>query len=248
MYENNLCLYFIMKLALLLYGLTKETYFHHWDKVHEGLRRGNRLARKKMKVDWEKSYKNYQEYIFDYFKKKGYDIDIYFVSNEINYDERVKLERAYKCVSCAYMSSQKLPEARNLKVEKVIELCLESKRKYDHVLITRFDLYFMKDFNKSNIQFDKLNIVSSLNSFRGNLRAICDNFYLMPYEYLEKFLNVLKQNRDKMAHWIGDKFENINGKEFINFILDEKTRVRDLSFYKIIREAYVPVYARGLFM
>ena len=53
---------------------------------------------------------------------------------------------------------------RNKKIDEVVDLCLNSNKHYDLVLITRFDLLFQKDFNQSNINLDKFNLVSILES------------------------------------------------------------------------------------
>ena len=59
-----------MRLALLLFGLSKHSY-EHWD------------MKKINTCDYKTSYDNYQEYIFNYFKQKGYQIDVYFSTNEM---------------------------------------------------------------------------------------------------------------------------------------------------------------------
>ena len=47
---------------------------------------------------------------------------------------------------------------------------------------------FQKDFDESNIQYDKFNLVSLLE----NPQYICDNFYLFPYKYLHTFSEICK--------------------------------------------------------
>ena len=69
--------------------------------------------------------------------------------------------------------------SRNDKVKKVIELCLSSNNKYDHVLITRFDLDFKKKFSECNFDFNSFNIISQTGK-----KTICDNFYFMPFNLL----------------------------------------------------------------
>ena len=52
---------------------------------------------------------------------------------------------------------------------------------YDYVILTRLDIYFMKDF--LNIDFTKLNLVSVLQD-----NNVCDdNFYLIPKKYIPLF-------------------------------------------------------------
>lgn len=67
-------------------------------------------------------------------------------------------------------------------------------------------------------------------------RLICDNFYLFPYKYLKDFSNMVNKNQFKMFHEIKMDIENINGKDFVNYILNNHTNVKRLSFYKIQRK------------
>jgi len=119
----------------------------------------------------------------------------------------------------------------------VIELCLKSNIKYDLVLITRFDLLFQKDFNNSNIQLDKFNLVSILE--KPNL--ICDNFYLFPHKYLEDFLKIINNKKINTSHhYLKYDIEGINGKDFVNYILNNNKGIGRLEFYKIVRTYVKP--------
>lgn len=111
-------------------------------------------------------------------------------------------------------------------------MCLSSNIEYDLVLITRFDLLFQKDFKESNIQLDKFNLVSILEKDH----LICDNFYLFPYKYLEKFYNIIVNKSINISHHcLKSDIENINGKDFVNYILNNYCNVGNLEFYKICR-------------
>ena len=79
---------------------------------------------------------------------------------------------------------------------------------------------------------DKFNLVSILE--KPNL--ICDNFYLFPYKHLKNFSNIVKKNIKKNAHQIKEDIENINGTDYINYILNENVRLHYLTFYKIVRD------------
>lgn len=205
------------KLALLLFGMSKQEYIH-W-------KRGKKLT------NYENSYDNYQEYIYNFFLNKGYNIDIYFVTNILDDIEKDKILNKYKPINYEFIGNKdNIFYSRNLKFKRVIELCIESKITYDLVLITRFDLHFKKNFNNVNIKFDKLNLVSILE--KPNL--ICDNFYLFPYKYLNDLLNVVNKNIYKSFHYIKDDIENINGKNFVNYIFNENLTISKLSFYKIV--------------
>ena len=100
-------------------------------------------------------------------------------------------------------------EKRNIKVKTVLELCSKSGIVYDNILLTRFDLHFYKKITDVKINYDKFNIpnlLSNINWRRAqnqqstfpphNMRFFSeDNFYLFPYKYLNKFLNMISENQ-----------------------------------------------------
>lgn len=209
-----------MKLAVLLFGLSKCEYTH-W-------------VNKKYVIDYEKSYENYKEFIFDYFSKKGYDIDVYFTTNTLEDKDKKEICEKYKPICCSFMENTNTGNIninRNKRFNEVIDLCLTSGIHYDLVLITRFDLLFQKDFAKSNIQLDKFNLVSILEKPNG----ICDNFYLLPYPYLQPFSTIVKRNLNNSLHWIQEELYDALNITSFNYILNEHCSIRYLSFYKIVR-------------
>ena len=209
-----------MKLAVLLSGMSKmENYTHH---------HGNR----KVTIDYEKSYENYEEYIFNYFKNIGYDIDIYFTTNMLDDQNKKKIYGKYKPVKCNFIENKKnVIISKNEKLADVINLCLDSNITYDLILITRFDLLFQKKFDESNINFNKINIVSILEQ----PHLICDNFYLFPYECLKEFSDIVKENLNNSLHWLQGPLYRKFGTESVNYILNENSSIPGLSFYKIVR-------------
>ena len=208
-----------MKCALLLYGLSFCKYKHWYSK-------------KTLQIDYKDSYDNYQKYIYKYFHDKGYSIDVYFSTNISNNEEHKKIIKKYNPIRYSFIKKEKNRIlSRSKKLLSVIELCLNNNVDYDLVLITRFDLLFQKDFEKSNIKLDKFNLVSILKEGY----TICDNFYLFPFSKLKQFHEITKKNINKSFHYIKDDIEKIDNKEFVNYILNEKTNIGNLSFYKIVR-------------
>lgn len=208
-----------MKIALLLFGMSYCEYTHWYSK-------------KKLKINYMNSYDNYQNYIYKYFYDKGYDIDVYFTTNILSDEEKNNLIKKYKPVKYSFIKNKKNKIlSRNEKLVNVIELCLNNNIKYDLVLVTRFDLFFNKDFSKSNIILEKFNLVSVLE----NNNLICDNFYLFPFYLLEKFYIIVKKNFKISHHLIKKDLEKINGTAYINYILNEKKIINQLTFYKIVR-------------
>lgn len=212
-----------MKLAVLLFGISKQNHYKHWHPI---------IDNRDFIIDYNYSYDNYKKYIFEYFENKGYEIDIYFCSNKLDENDSIDIIKKYNPVKHSFIDNEtNIHISRNKKLDKVIDLCLETNNNYDLILITRFDLIFRKNFNESNIILNKFNLVSILDDPNG----ICDNFYLFPYKYLESFSKVVKKNLFSNFHTIKNDIENINGPEFINYILSENVPIGNLSFYKIVR-------------
>ena len=214
------------KIALLLFGMSK-TIYHHWSQK-QGL----------LEINYMNSFSNYQKYIFKYFQEKGYQIDVYFSTNMMTDEEQKELIKTYKPVSYSFNKNLKNKiSSRNDKLDKVIDLCLQSKINYDLVLITRFDLLFKRDFNELNINLNRFNLVSILEK----KKLICDNFYLFPFTVLKQFSELVKRNKHKSFHKIKseiDKIKSIRGRfgtGFVTYILNEKKSVGSLSFYSIVR-------------
>jgi hypothetical protein len=210
-----------MKLAVLLFGMSKCENKHFYHPI-------------KYSIDYSNSYANYKEFIFDFFSKKGYDIDVYFATNHLEDKDRTKLCDTYNPVRCSFVEDDPYGNNnvnRNKRFNKVIDLCMESGIQYDLILITRFDLLFQKDFNTSNIELDKFNLVSILEVPHG----ICDNFYLFPYHFFQPFSTIVKRNLYKSFHWIQSELYDTLSKSSVNYILNEHCQISELSFYKIVR-------------
>ena len=210
-----------MKLALILFGISLEiNRYWQYGALYS--------------IDYNNSYDNYQRYIFDYFKDKGYNIDVYISTNNLNSENDIaEIIDKYKPVK--YRIADDCEDyiiSRNKKLESAIDLCIEGGGEYDLVLITRFDLLFQKDFADSNIQLDKINIVSVLE--RPNL--ICDNFYLFPHKYLKDFQQVIRKCANINHRNIKNDLEKIAP---INYVLNENRDISELSFYKIAKTSYI---------
>jgi hypothetical protein len=186
----------------------------------------------KVQINYLLNYDNYKEYIFNFLHNKGYSIDVYFCTNNSSDIIEKKIIETYQPIKYLFIKNERNKEiSRNKKLIKVIELCINNNINYDIVLITRFNLLFKKSFEESNIKLDKFNLVSILE--RDNL--VCDNFYLFPFSKLNKFYEISKNNFNKSFHKIKDEIENIENKEFVNYILSENKKIAKLSFYEIVR-------------
>jgi hypothetical protein len=205
------------KLALLLFGIS---YQVNKDKY----------------INYKFSLENYKEFIYLYFENLGYTIDVFFSTNDQNAKE-CELIKDYKPIKHSFIRNRTKPKervrSRNEKIISVVELCIQSNIKYDNILITRFDLLFKKKFSESNIQFDKINIVSALK----NPDLICDNFYFMSYSHLKSFLDMMYKFKKISFYLIKKELEAIGA---INYICPENCQVENLSFYKIKRNIVLP--------
>ena len=145
------------KLALLLFGISYREHFHQWSK-------------RNVKIDYKKSLENYKTFIFEYFEKLGYKIDVFFATNEIDNDEKEKLLEIYKPVDCIFLEhANEKRTGRNEKFRNVIDLCVKHKdNNYDHVLITRFDLLFQKNFQESVQYFVRISKTALIFLFDNN--------------------------------------------------------------------------------
>jgi len=199
------------KLAVIFYGISYLKNYKHRDRF-------------RYNIDYNDSYLNYQTYIFNYFKMKGYTCNIYYVTNNI--EDKEKLEECYKPIKCNYIDidDTNYHYCKNIKLVNAIDLCLKENIIYDHCLITRFDLLFNDTFD--NLNYEKINLISILEK----PTYICDNFYFMPYSLLSKFYDVCLKNIKISHHHIQSDIENVSS---IHYLKNEYVIIQHLSFYKI---------------
>ncbi len=183
-------------------------------------------------INFTRSILNYKQYIYLYFLNLGYTIDTFIITDAI-YDDNIRniLLTSYNPVKYFFFKQS----SRNEKIKKIIEICLDysthNNIEYETCLLTRFDLLFQKSFFESNIKLKMFNVVSELE----NIIGICDNFYVFPFIYLMEFYNIIKDTTIN-HHCIKNNISNFTN---INYILNERCFVRELNFYKIVRNENV---------
>lgn len=215
------------RIALLLFGMFYNTsYFNH-----------NTL--KKSVIDFRFSVANYKRFIFLYYKRLGYEVDVFFCTNDVH-DSKIKknLIKTYKPKEHVFVKTVKVRDKRsrffnrNYKVKKVVELCNDYRQMnnidYEFVIMTRFDLEFKINFGDVDIDYNKINLVSVLEE----PDFICDNFYIIPGFLLNDFYDMIRKQIYISHHHIKDELEEISE---INYIKNEFTYIEFLTFYKIIR-------------
>lgn len=221
------------KIAIVLCGISYKENYNHW--------KGGTVC-----IDYKNSIDNYNEYLFDYFKKLGYNIDIYLSTNNVNetikkdilekykpikYNFLIDAEDSFSSKDAGWNEKQcfKPKQKKNIiGIELLKGYCQNKKKPYDLVLFTRFDLLFNIFFHEKyvNIDINAMNIISKIdNGF------VCDNFFLFPYKLLDIFE---KSIRAKDFNHDIDKFFN-RYNITINFIYNQPCNpfVHQLEFYTI---------------
>tara|TARA_B100000963_G_scaffold361971_1_gene401453 strand:+ start:1802 stop:3190 length:1389 start_codon:yes stop_codon:yes gene_type:complete len=210
-----------MKIALLLYGISLD-YNYNDSYINAS----------------EYNFNNYNFFIIEPLKEKN-EIDTYLCTNDMSIHAKKYLLDTYKPKDYFFENGNNVILSvvdRNIKVKKVIELCLNSKIEYDAIILTRFDLKFKKKITETNINYNKFNILGflKLNERRAINQnalndvptlAIEDNFVLFPFKYLESFLNIITKNINVLAHLhTNDIFNMVDNN---NIIWSNKTLIPD---------------------
>lgn len=198
------------KMIIILCGIHFYENYIHWTK-------------KKYNIDFRFYIQNIKNKIYNYFNK-DYDIDTLISTN--NSQIINQLIDIYKPINIIITD-----ENKNIKLIKILELLLKNYANvYDALIITRFDIYFLKEF--INIDYDKLNIISILESDN-----ICDdNFFFVSKKYIITFVTLLinnlnaKKDNKVCIHYLKNTFElNFD----VNYLSNEYVIVEALSFYKL---------------
>ena len=202
-------------MALLFFGLHYYENYLHFTNV-------------KYTIDFRSYVDNIKSKLIDYFKTR-FKIDTFICTN----DSKIKNEliKTYQPKNIFFSNEI----SKNVKIIKVFQMMFEYMKKmntsYDYVILTRLDIYFMKDF--LNIDFTKLNLVSVLQD-----NNVCDdNFYLIPKKYIPLFYTTLlltirtnPENRG-ILHTLKNTFEKTMK---VHYLCNEKCCVSKLSFFKLI--------------
>lgn len=212
------------KLALVLCG------YHYFEGMPI------KFFEKGQLINYKNSFDNYKKYIFQYFNSLGFDIDV-FISSYKSLKENELLED-YKPVAYKFIepitnwSSHVKYYSKNKILIDGIKLVLNHKEKYDNVLITRFDLFFLKKFSSCNIKLDKFQLISTCLIKEDDI-MIDDNFYLFYYEILDSFLDIMEKTINIHGEYKYKYLKKLN----IEYILDEgPIPIHNLSFFKILRQ------------
>ena len=201
---------YIKNMAIILSGLHYQDNYNHWGQI--------------ININYEPYVENIKLKIYNYFEIE-YNIDTFIVTNEspkIN-----SLIGAYKPIDYKFET-----DINVIKRLKGLEMVLHANIKYDLILLTRFDIYIIKEFTKQNTDINKFNLVSVIDTEN----ECDDNLYIFPLKYLKPFIEIIK-NKIKNGygshtmHHIKNEFEqNMD----VNYICDDRyNEVANLSFFKL---------------
>lgn len=217
--------------ALLFAGL------HYYEKYKH-------FSNENFTIDYREYIKCIQIKIYEYFK--NYNIDTFIVTNNSIYLN--DLLNTYKPVRFDTDEKNSILKGKLMKVTddnhcikkiKALQLLInyinETKKQYNFVILTRFDIHIMKEFTSDNLNLQKFNIVSVIDS-----NYLCDdNLFIFPINYLYQFLDIAIKHYNKnistystcLFHYLKNHFEkNMD----VNYIHDERFRiVVQLNFFKL---------------
>jgi len=207
-----------MKLALCFFGFHYQKYFH-WK------------IKKNILIDYQKSFQNYQEFIFKYFENLGFEIDVFFSTYSSEKNNQLIFDYQPKQYLFLNKIISEKSISRNTHFRNVLKLVIDYQKEnnliYDNLLITRFDILFKISFQNSKINLQKFNLISHLEPFK----LIDDNFYLIHQKDLLKLFKIA--HYDKSFHLLEKKFKKFFD---LNFIYEEgPIGINHLSFYSFIR-------------
>ena len=202
------------KAALLLSGISYQTnYKHHPNKY--------------CTIDFGEYEENIKQNIVNYFAQLNIDFDIYLSTNDKKKDELIAIYNP----TDAYFDNDNNRIYKTIKgLELIINKIKTNSKQYKFIIITKFDIYFLKKF--VNIDLNKLNIISILE----HPNACDDNFHLFPISYLDKFYELLVNEAKQtnynhlLLHHLIHKFEQ-NFK--VKYLCNEYKVVNELSFFKL---------------
>lgn len=168
------------KIALGYFGIMETYDFLHF--------RGD----KSLAIDYKKSVENHQEYLINFFYEKGFEVDKFMstYSSSLHQERKWKDELNLKDI-ITLNTSQFIGHnitSRNFHFINLLNLINLNggQDKYDYIILTRPDLYFLQKFNEANINWNRINFTF----MTENLHCVDDNFYIIPSKYFQPFLKV----------------------------------------------------------
>lgn len=146
-------------------------------------------------VDYRKCFQNNLENLINPLKEK-HSVDIYlFTYNSIL---RSELINDYKPKEAVFLDENEMLLGgtfhrqlffHKILIEKIKESEIKNNFKYDSIFIMRFDIYYMKNINEWNVDYNKVNAVFEHVHNCDNYRHTDDNLFIISREHLDEFYN-----------------------------------------------------------
>lgn len=218
-----------MKFAVLFAGL------HYKENYMQGLTRKNNIY----DIDYRESLKNIKDNILSYNNP-----DIYISTNESKISDQLlkdfnPIDYTFNTINFDHLKiknynySVKTYPIKNLRILYGLKLILESKIKYTHIIITRFDIKFKLKLDKLPINYDADWNISFL---LENGTHIDDNFWIIKNNIIHKFIDLFKKRKNKKlkTHCINAYINEKNGTS-INYIYKDHYNTSKSPLYDLVR-------------
>ena len=169
--------FYKMKIALCLSGIVGTD-----DKYGSGSKT----------INYKIGLKHFKEHVFDV----NDSVDVFFHTWSTDYEE--KLKQAYNPVSCKseqqpFFSDNPRQQAiycRWKGIKEVIDLVKQSGNEYDFILLTRFDIAFLVDFEFEKYDKSKFYVQGPTGPLSNGLELINDLWFFSNQEKMFTFCNL----------------------------------------------------------
>jgi hypothetical protein len=140
------------------------------------------------KINYKVAHKHFKDHLFDL----DQEVDVFFHSWSTEYEDR--LNKIYNPVSCEFEDQPFFSEnprtqatyCRWLSTKKSIDLMRKSNNSYDFVLLTRFDIAFLVDFDFKKYDNQKFYAQGPVGPFNNGLYLINDLWFFSSEENMIK--------------------------------------------------------------
>jgi len=173
-----------MKIALCLHGLVGTD-----DKYGLG----------KKQINSKIAYGHFEKHLFEVNEQ----VDVFY--HTWSKDEADVLKNLYNPVTCLHEEQPRFSNSareqaiycRWLSAKKSIQLMLDSGNQYDFVLLTRFDIAFMVDFNFSEFDKERFYAQGPVGPISNGIPLINDLWFFSTPDKMEKFYTLYDHLSDE---------------------------------------------------
>jgi hypothetical protein len=184
-------------------------------------------------VDYRRCLQSFKDNVLEGLKGIFEEIDFFLVTyyNELEIFKQILTDYAPKDVMILPRKNLHIKHADgNRYVGWLVEQSLElvEPYKYDHVLQTRFDLFYYQKLDVSKIKLDKINY-----SWKGQIGQCDDAFILIPAMFMELMIKAYKHGGcthyvnslpgvGQHCHYLSKDLDPENGYHYPDFFIFER--------------------------